>query len=100
MFYEKLYYAHQSAEKESGIHFALDSYFTNRSDAFKLELSKTFWRIIQLDRQGKIKKDLNNLLFSSFKNDFLSFAENIKHEQEHRNDPVVPINDFLEENEG
>lgn len=100
VFYEKLYYAHQSAEKESGIHFALDSYFTNRSDAFKLELSKTFWRIIQLDRQGKIKKDVNNLLFSSFKNDFLSFAENIKYEQEHRDEPAVPTTDFLQENEG
>ncbi|MFL2101930.1 replication initiator protein A [Marinilactibacillus psychrotolerans] len=100
VFYEKLYYAHQSAEKESGIHFALDSYFTNRSDAFKLELSKTFWKIIQLDRQGKIKKDVNNLLFSSFKNDFLSFAENIKYEQEHRDEPGVPTTDFLQENEG
>lgn len=99
VFYDKLYYAHQSAEKESGIHFALDSYFTNKSDAFKLELSKTFWRIIQLNRQGKIKKDLNNLLFSSFKNDFLSFAKSIKHEQEHQDEPAVPISGFLEEHE-
>jgi len=97
LFYEKLYYAHRSAEKEVGITFLLDSYFTDRADVFKRELSKTFWRVVQAARAGKVKKDVNNLLFASFKNELVSIAQAIKAEQDNRNKPNIPLIDPFEQ---
>lgn len=98
LFYEKLYYAHKSAEKEKGIQFMLDDYFTKHADSYKKEISKTFWRVIQQYRMGKVKKSLNDLLFTSFKNNFRFFADSVLQEQESAEGKEdVPLYDWTTE---
>lgn len=98
LFYEKVYFAHRSVEKENDFTFMLDPAFTINANSFKKELSKTFWRVIQLHRNGKVKKDLNNLLFISFKNDFQTFYENINYEKNNTDKPKVPLINYTNNN--
>ncbi|GEQ33610.1 replication protein RepA [Marinilactibacillus psychrotolerans] len=80
LYYSKLKWALHDVEKEEGISISLYEGSNKYWEEFQKEISSTFWRCIQHYKQGKTK-DINNFMFTSFKNEFRSFAKVLKSEE-------------------
>lgn len=80
LYYSKLKWSLREVEKELGISIGLYEGSNKHWEDFQLEISKTFWRCIQNYRLGKIQ-DINNFMFTAFKNEFKSFAKVLESEK-------------------
>lgn len=98
-FYDKLEYSRQSVEKELGVSLTLYVEIIPEYEIYQEVLSKAFWKAMQRYREGKIKKDINNYLFGTFRGTWKEIAENIRmHRQARQRNKGVNSKDVLFEN--
>ena len=86
LYINKLLIAHKQVEEEENFSFCLDLMFTPYYENYQKELSRTFYKVIQQQRQGKVKS-FNNYLFISLKSSLGYISKQIKKDQIERNAP-------------
>jgi len=89
IFADKLIYSLKSVEKEKE-----KTYSTIDIQQLHNQLLRTFIKVFQEYKKGKVK-NLNSYLFSSFKNDFIDFANSKDNIIEQSNNEPVPTIDFI-----
>lgn len=86
LYINKLLIAHKQVEEEENFSFCLDLMFTPYYENYQKELSRTFYKVIQQQRQGKVKS-FNNYLFISLKSSLSYMSKQIKEDRAERNTP-------------
>lgn len=86
LYINKLLIAHKQVEEEENFGFCLDPIFTPYYENYQKELSRTFYKVIQQQRQGKVKS-FNNYLFISLKSSLSYMSKQIKKDPAERNTP-------------